>query len=137
MGSWLDLVSLPLDSDSNRLLAGWFTSFGSAPSIAFYLADPGHRQEWNSQVTDAGELRRGPLFLMEKRGKGYDSAHGNWHYAVVGPDGAVHGRDAATQARHALANLVNALVRMTRERSTAWEPRAALGPRRPTGGNAS
>ena len=32
---------------------------------------------------------KGPLFIMEKRAKGYDAAHGDWHYAVVAPDGAV------------------------------------------------
>jgi hypothetical protein len=26
---------------------------------------------------------------MEKRAKGYDGAHGDWHYAVVDPSGAV------------------------------------------------
>jgi Cytochrome P460 len=29
------------------------------------------------------------VFVMEKRAKGYDSANGDWHYAVVMPDGAV------------------------------------------------
>jgi cytochrome P460 len=29
------------------------------------------------------------VFVMEKRAKGYDSASGDWHYAVVMPDGAV------------------------------------------------
>jgi hypothetical protein len=29
------------------------------------------------------------VFLMEKRAKGYDGANGDWHYAVVMPDGAV------------------------------------------------
>ncbi len=32
---------------------------------------------------------KGPLFIMEKRGPGYDAAHGDWHYAVVDPAGAV------------------------------------------------
>src|SRR5262245_28220200 len=31
----------------------------------------------------------GPLFIMEKRGEGYDRTHENWHYAVVNPNGAV------------------------------------------------
>ena len=29
------------------------------------------------------------VFLMEKRAKGYDSTNGDWHYAVVMPEGAV------------------------------------------------
>jgi hypothetical protein len=32
---------------------------------------------------------QGPLFIMEKRGEGYDRAHANWHYAVVDPSGVV------------------------------------------------
>jgi hypothetical protein len=32
---------------------------------------------------------KGPVFLMEKRAKGYDGKHGDWHYAVVDPGGAV------------------------------------------------
>lgn len=32
---------------------------------------------------------RGPLFIMEKRGKGYDRANGDWHYAIVDPAGTV------------------------------------------------
>ena len=29
------------------------------------------------------------VFVMEKRAKGHDPANGDWHYAVVMPDGAV------------------------------------------------
>ncbi|MBI4607789.1 MAG: cytochrome P460 family protein [Candidatus Rokubacteria bacterium] len=32
---------------------------------------------------------RGPLFIMEKRRKGYDAANNDWHYALVNPDGEV------------------------------------------------
>jgi hypothetical protein len=32
---------------------------------------------------------QGPLFIMEKRGEGYDRAHANWYYAVVDPSGTV------------------------------------------------
>jgi len=32
---------------------------------------------------------KGPLFIMEKRGEGYDRAHANWHYAVIEPTGVV------------------------------------------------
>jgi hypothetical protein len=32
---------------------------------------------------------QGPLFIMEKRGEGYDRAHANWHYAVVDPSDTV------------------------------------------------
>ncbi len=32
---------------------------------------------------------KGPLFIMEKRKGGYDSANNDWHYAMVSPDGTV------------------------------------------------
>ena len=32
---------------------------------------------------------RGPVFIMEKRGEGYDRDHANWHYAMVEPSGVV------------------------------------------------
>ena len=32
---------------------------------------------------------QGPLFIMEKRGAGYDREHADWHYAIVEPSGAV------------------------------------------------
>jgi len=41
------------------------------------------------EAKDAKPGPHGPLFIMEKRGEGYDRAHENWHYAVVNPNGAV------------------------------------------------
>ena len=45
---------------------------------------------------------KGPLFIMEKRAKGYDRAHGDWHYAVLAPDGTValsgNGKDGSPAA---------------------------------------
>ena len=32
---------------------------------------------------------KGPLFIMEKRKQGYDSANNDWHYAIVSPYGTV------------------------------------------------
>jgi hypothetical protein len=32
---------------------------------------------------------RGPVFVMEKRARGYDPANADWHWAVVEPDGKV------------------------------------------------
>jgi hypothetical protein len=32
---------------------------------------------------------KGNVFVMEKRKKGYDAANGDWHYAIVAPDGTV------------------------------------------------
>lgn len=39
-------------------------------------------------VTDAGEARAGPLFLMEKVAAGESPETGDWHYMVVAPNGA-------------------------------------------------
>lgn len=41
------------------------------------------------EAQDGKPGSQGPLFIMEKRGKGYDSAHGYWHWAVLEPRGAV------------------------------------------------
>jgi hypothetical protein len=41
---------------------------------------------------EAVDGKSGPksfLFIMEKRGKGYDREHADWHYAVVEPTGVV------------------------------------------------
>ena len=32
---------------------------------------------------------RGAVFVMEKRARGYDAAHADWHWAVIEPDSAV------------------------------------------------
>jgi hypothetical protein len=38
-----------------------------------------------------GRLSAGPLFIMEKMGKGFNKASGNWKYSMVMPNGAVFG----------------------------------------------
>lgn len=55
---------------------------------------------------------KGPLFIMEKRGRGYDRDHADWHYAVVEVTGIVSMKGSGhhrspTQfcaACHAMAN---------------------------------
>jgi hypothetical protein len=32
---------------------------------------------------------RGPVYVMEKRGRGYNAPYADWHWAVVEPDGKV------------------------------------------------
>lgn len=32
---------------------------------------------------------RGPVYVMEKRARGYDAANGDWHWAVIEADGKV------------------------------------------------
>src|SRR5262245_46184802 len=63
------------------------------------------------EAKDGKPGAQGPLFIMEKRGEGYDRGHANWHYAVVDPSGAVsssgsgHERSAtqSCSACHAMA----------------------------------
>lgn len=46
----------------------------------------------------SGEIRPGPLFLMEKMGKGFNYVSGDWRYIMIMPDGVLfgetHGEDA-------------------------------------------
>jgi hypothetical protein len=42
-------------------------------------------------VNKAGHLGVGPLFLMEKMGKGFNKASGDWRYTMVMPNGSVFG----------------------------------------------
>jgi hypothetical protein len=46
-------------------------------------------------VTASGEIRAGPLAIMEKMPAGYDPANGDWRYLVIAPDGGVIGVSAA------------------------------------------
>lgn len=47
-------------------------------------------------VTEAGQLRTGPLFLMEKMGPDFRSGAGNWRFMMIRPDGGVFGITGAT-----------------------------------------
>ena len=42
-------------------------------------------------VGEAGEVRPGPLFIMEKMAAGFSYLTGDWRYTEIGPDGAVAG----------------------------------------------
>ncbi len=39
----------------------------------------------------SGEIRPGPLFLMEKMGKGFNYVSGDWRYIMIMPDGVLFG----------------------------------------------
>ena len=43
-------------------------------------------------VTDKGEFKPGPLFIMEKMARGFNYLSGDWRYTTVSPDGTVVGR---------------------------------------------
>lgn len=42
-------------------------------------------------VTATGEIRAGPVAIMEKMPPGFDPANGDWRYLVIEPDGALIG----------------------------------------------
>jgi hypothetical protein len=42
-------------------------------------------------VNATGKLGSGPLFLMEKMGKGFNKSSGDWRYTMIMPNGAVFG----------------------------------------------
>jgi hypothetical protein len=42
-------------------------------------------------VRPNGQAVLGPLFLMEKMGKGFSPAGGNWRFTMIMPDGSVFG----------------------------------------------
>ncbi len=45
------------------------------------------KEAFEDQSGKPGSISK--VFVMEKRRKGYDAGNGDWHYAVVMPDGAV------------------------------------------------
>ena len=49
-------------------------------------------------VTEEGEVRPGPLFIMEKMAAGFNPVSGDWRYIMIMPDGALFG---ATKGRNA------------------------------------
>jgi hypothetical protein len=42
-------------------------------------------------VTKTGAVAPGPLFLMEKMGRGFNKASGNWRYTMIMPNGTTFG----------------------------------------------
>jgi hypothetical protein len=42
-------------------------------------------------VSKTGATGVGPLFLMEKMGRGFNKASGNWRYTMIMPDGSTFG----------------------------------------------
>ncbi len=42
-------------------------------------------------ASPAGKVGVGPLFLMEKMGKGFNKASGDWAYSMVMPNGSIFG----------------------------------------------
>jgi hypothetical protein len=52
----------------------------------------------NFSVKDDGNVEAGPLFILEKMPKGFNTRAGNWRYTVIGPEGDIVG---VTQGQHA------------------------------------
>lgn len=96
--------SVPLDAafrTALRLLGADKPSLGHAGGrwrATTYANDAGERA-WKSPRRAAaaepgalfvaehvGDGEKGPVLVMQKRGKGYDDARGGWYYAVLAPD---------------------------------------------------
>jgi hypothetical protein len=48
-------------------------------------------------LTEDGTLEPGPLFLLEKMPKGFNTKAGNWRYTIIGPEGDIIG---VTKGQH-------------------------------------
>jgi hypothetical protein len=46
----------------------------------------------------SGEIRPGPLFVMEKMGKGFNYVSGDWRYTMIMPDGVLFGETRGEDA---------------------------------------
>ncbi len=63
---------------------GRFEEAGPLPVVAVVAKD--------SFIAErSGEIRPGPLFLMEKMGKGFNYVSGDWRYIMIMPDGVLFG----------------------------------------------
>lgn len=68
---------------------GKFENVGKLPVGSIVVKD-------SFVVTEAGELRTGPLFLMEKMGPDFRSEAGNWRFMMIRADGNVFGMTGGT-----------------------------------------
>lgn len=91
--SWKKVNEKPVPSQSHggRLVFTYLNKKAEGPGLSGTFPFPEGsvlaKDSFESQGGKPGA--KGPLFIMEKRKKGYDVANGDWHYATVGPDGAV------------------------------------------------
>jgi hypothetical protein len=63
---------------------GLFESLGRLPEGAIVIKD-------SFMVTEHGEVMTGPLFLMEKRGKGFNTASNDWLFMTIRANGTISG----------------------------------------------
>jgi len=63
---------------------GLFEKAGQMPVGALVAKD-------SFTVTESGNVMTGPLFLMEKKSKGFDSYTGDWLFLMIRPDGTLVG----------------------------------------------
>ena len=63
---------------------GKYESLGNLPAGAIVVKD-------SFIVTEGGEVMTGPLFLMEKREPGFNTASNDWLFMMVQPTGALAG----------------------------------------------
>jgi hypothetical protein len=70
-------------NDAGRKYAG-FEKAGKMPKGAVLAKD-------SFSVSKTGGVGVGPLFLMEKMGRGFSKASGDWRYTMIMPNGAIFG----------------------------------------------
>lgn len=91
--SWKKVNAEPVKSEThgNTLVFTYISREAEAAAMSgkFPFADGSVLVK--DSFADAGGKpgEHGSVFVMEKRKKGYDAANGDWHYAVLGADGAV------------------------------------------------
>jgi hypothetical protein len=78
--------ALLVNNYANATAAGYgkYERLGSLPAGSIVVKD-------SFSVTEGGEVTTGPLFLMEKREKGFNTASNDWLYMMINPNGAVAG----------------------------------------------
>lgn len=79
------------ETHGNRWVFTYLNKPAEGPGlVGKFPFPPGAVLAKESFENQGGKLgARGPLFIMEKRRRGYDTANNDWHYAVVNPDGKV------------------------------------------------
>lgn len=70
---------------------GRFENMGPLPTGAIVIKD-------SFVVTESGQVRTGPLFMMEKMASGFKSTAGTWRFMMLRPDGAIMGMTGGSGA---------------------------------------
>ena len=92
--SWTYAATLPANPGfhSDRFLLTWVNQTGAAEYLK-YAENPNMPAgsvlvKESFSVTEAGDVEKGPLFIMEKVAAGTSPNTGDWFYSMVAPGGA-------------------------------------------------